>query len=349
MNLRELSEILGLSQTTVSRALNGYPEVAEETRRRVRDAAVAHNYQPNNRARSLATGRAMTIGHVIPVSKKHEMVNPIFADFIAGAGEAYSEAGYDLMLTLVDDGKEDDVYRDLANRGTVDGVIVHGPRVDDRRIALLDELRLPFVVHGRVSGANRPYSWVDVNNRRAFLRATSFLLDLGHRRIGLINGTETMDFAMRRRDGYRQALEERHIAPDPSLIFHGEMTERHGYQSAREMLTSSDRPTAFVVSSMISAIGVRRAVQEIGLTVGREVSIVIYDDDLSYFRNEGDVPVFTAVRSSVREAGRQAARSLIDIIAGTDDVPHQTLLEAELTVGDSTGPALSAEHAPERG
>ena len=94
MNLRELSEILGLSQTTVSRALNGYPEVAEETRRRVQEAAVAHNYHPNIRARSLAIGRSMTIGHVIPVSKKHEMVNPIFSDFVAGAGETYSAAGY---------------------------------------------------------------------------------------------------------------------------------------------------------------------------------------------------------------------------------------------------------------
>ncbi len=349
MNLRELSELLGLSQTTVSRALNGYPEVAEDTRRRVAEAAAAHNYQPNNRARSLATGRSMTIGHVIPVSKKHEMVNPIFTDFIAGAGEAYSEAGYDLMLTLVDDGKEDEVYRDLTNRGTVDGVIVHGPRVDDRRIALLDALSLPFVVHGRASGANRAYSWVDVDNRRAFFRATSFLLDLGHRNIGLINGIETMDFAVRRRDGYMTALKDRGLSPVTALISHGEMTERHGYTSARAMLASHPRPTAFVVSSMISAIGVRRAIQEVGLTVGREVSVVIYDDDLSYFRNEGDVPVFTAVRSSVREAGRQAAGVLLDLIAGTDDGPRQILLEADLTVGESTGPAPTDERSLERG
>ncbi len=346
MNLRELSEKLGLSQTTVSRALNGYPEVAEETRRRVREAAATYNYHPNTRARSLATGRSMAIGHVIPVSKKHELVNPIFTDFIAGAGEAYAAAGYDLMLTLVDDGSEDEVYRDLANRRAVDGVIVHGPRVDDRRIALLNELGLPFVVHGRASSTTRPYSWLDVNNRRAFFRATSFLLDLGHRSIGLINGLETMDFAMRRRDGYLRALKERGIAASPSLMSHGEMTERHGYASARSMLTSMDCPSAFVVSSVISAIGVRRAIQDIGLTVGRDVSIVIYDDDLSYFRNGGDVPVFTAVRSSVQDAGRQAANILLDIIGRTDHPPQQTLLEAELTVGDSTGPLLAVPHSP---
>ncbi|MXQ06903.1 substrate-binding domain-containing protein [Alphaproteobacteria bacterium GH1-50] len=349
MNLRELSEILGLSQTTVSRALNGYPEVAEETRRRVREAATTYNYHPNNRARSLATGRSMSIGHVIPVSTQHEIVNPIFTDFISGAGEAYAAAGYDLTLKMVSDGDEDEVYRDLANRGSVDGVIVHGPRVDDRRIAMLSELGLPFVVHGRATGSTREYSWLDVNNRRAFYRATSFLIDFGHRRIGLINGIETMDFATRRRTGYREALEEAGIVPCPELIAHGEMTERHGYASARQMLNDAMPPTAFVVASVICAIGVRRAVQELGLIVGRDVSIVIYDDDLSYFKSGDDIPVFTAVRSSVREAGRNAANMLLDIIAGTGDAPRQRLMEAELTVGSSTGPAPDLAPHRQRG
>ena len=86
MNLKQLSDHLGLSQTTVSRALNGYPEVSDATRARVEAAAKAHNYRPNTRAKSLATGQAMAIGHVIPISSKHEMVNPVFADFLAGAG-----------------------------------------------------------------------------------------------------------------------------------------------------------------------------------------------------------------------------------------------------------------------
>ena len=108
MNLRELAESLGLSQTTVSRALNGYPEVREQTRARVLAAARAANYTPNTRARRLATGRAMTIGHVIPLSGRTEMVNPIFADFLAGAGEVYAREGYDMLLSVVGaDGAED--------------------------------------------------------------------------------------------------------------------------------------------------------------------------------------------------------------------------------------------------
>ena len=175
MNLKELSQNLGLSQTTVSRALNGYPEVSPATRRRVEEAAKTFNYSPSTRAKGLATGQALAIGHVIPLSSKHEMVNPIFGDFIAGAGETYSRHGYEMILSIVDDAEERRIYEGLRSRRAVDGVIVHGPRMNDPRITLLEDLGLPFAVHGRASGHGRSYTWLDVNNRRAFERATDFL------------------------------------------------------------------------------------------------------------------------------------------------------------------------------
>ena len=103
MNLKELARKLDLSPTTVSRALNGYPEVNEATRERVAAAARRYNYKPNTRAIRLATGCAMAVGHVIPLATRHEIVNPVFADFIAGAGEVYSRNGYDMLLSVVPD------------------------------------------------------------------------------------------------------------------------------------------------------------------------------------------------------------------------------------------------------
>ena len=87
---------------------------------------------------------------------------------MAGAGEVYSQAGYDLSLSVVSDEDEAEAYRTLASRGTVDGVVVHGPKLDDHRIALLQDLKLPFVVHGRASEVRSEYSWIDVNNRPRF-------------------------------------------------------------------------------------------------------------------------------------------------------------------------------------
>lgn len=339
MNLKELSEHLGLSQTTVSRALNGFPEVKEATRLRVLAAAKKHNYAPNIRAKNLATGRAMATGHVIPLSSKHEMVNPIFGDFVAGAGEVYARSGYEMVLSIVNDRDEATVYRDLRARGTVDGLIVHGPKINDTRIDLLRQIGIPFVVHGRASGIASSYSWLDVNNRRAFGRATDFLLDLGHRRIALINGLEAMDFAYRRRDGYERSLKARGIEPDPDLMRSEEMTEVYGYRSAREMMTRAMPPTAYLVSSIICAFGVRRAVEEAGLRIGRDISIITFDDELSYLKNGEDVPIFTAARSSVRDAGRQAGEMLLQLIENPEKMPLNVLLEAELMVGTSTGPA----------
>jgi LacI family transcriptional regulator len=343
MNLKDLSQKLGLSPTTVSRALNGYPEVSEATREKVVAAAQRFNYKPNLRAIRLATGRAMAVGHVIPMETRHELVNPIFADFIAGAGEVYSRAGHDLILSIVPDGDEARAYREMKSRGNVDGVIVHAPRQNDFRIPLLHDIGLPFVVHGRATGAALPYAWVDVNNRRAFCRAADFLLDLGHRRIALVNGLEFMDFAIRRRQGFTEALDARGLAPDPALMRSIEMTETLGYSAVRDMLATDDPPTAFLVSSMIMAMGARRAIEDRGLTMGRDISVIIHDDELSYLQNGTDLPIFTATRSSVRQAGRLAAAMLLDIIATHATPSH--LMEAELIIGQSTGPASRARNA----
>ncbi|GFE49996.1 LacI family transcriptional regulator [Roseobacter cerasinus] len=338
MNLRELSERLNLSQTTVSRALNGYPEVNEQTRARVAAAAAKFNYRPNVRARTLATGRAMAIGHIIPFSNQNEMVNVVFADFIAGAGEVYAGHGYSMSLALVRDEDELSAYRGVAEKGAVDGIIVHSPARDDPRIAVLADLDIPFLVHGRVSEVKTPYAWLDVNNTCAIATGTGHLLDLGHRRIGLINGEERLDFAQRRRDGYLAALAAAGLAPDPALMHSAEMSEPRGHSAAHRMLDLPQPPTALVASSLVLALGVRRAIEERGLRMGRDVSVLCFDDELSYLPNGTDRPQFTAMRSSVRAAGRRCAELLMGQIAEPDQPLPTELWEADLVIGASTGP-----------
>lgn len=338
MNLRELSERLNLSQTTVSRALNGYPEVNEQTRKRVAAAAKQYNYRPNIRAQTLATGRSMSIGHIIPFSKQNEMVNIVFADFIAGAGEIYAQNGYNMSLSLVRDEDELSAYRGVAEKGAVDGIIVHSPARNDPRIAFLSELDIPFLVHGRASEVTTPYAWLDVNNTRAIETGTRHLLDLGHRRIGLINGEERMDFAQRRRDGYLAALQHAAVEPDAELMRSSEMSEPCGHTATHEMLDHPDPPTAFVAASIVSALGIRRALQERGLVMGRDISVLCFDDEISYLPNGKEQPIFTAMRSSVRAAGRRCAELLIDQIAQPDQELQTELWEAELVIGTSTGP-----------
>lgn len=339
MNLKELSKNLGLSQTTVSRALNGYPEVNTVTRKRVEQAAKQFGYRPSTRAKGLATGRALAIGHVIPIGTTPEMVNPVFGDFIAGAGETYSRNGYEMILSVIDGRNEENIYRGLRSRRAVDGVIIHGPGVSEPRIPLLQEIGLPFAVHGRTGHFDQPFTWLDVNNQEAFDEATSYLFELGHRRIGLVNGPEKLDFAYRRRAGFQAALARHGIPHDPALMHTGQMTEDAGYTAANRMLAQPDAPTAFLCASLVSALGTRRAIEEQGLVMGRDVSIITHDDALSYLQNGGDTPIFTATRSSVRDAGRRLAEMLLHAIAQPDSPPQTELLKAELVIGQSTGAA----------
>jgi LacI family transcriptional regulator len=340
MNLKELSTLLGLSQTTVSRALNGYPEVSELTREKVLKAAKKHNYTPNTRARGLATGQNHAVGHVIPLSTEHEVVNPVFTDFVAGASEIYARENYDMILSIVPDSNESEAYRKIAAKGSVDGVIVHGPKANDPRIALLQDIGMPFVVHGRSGSATEDdYCWVDMNNTRAFERATQFLIDLGHRRIGLLNGLESMDFAAKRRIGYRAALDTVGIKEDQALCYSSEMTEEYGFKATTEMLALGNPPTALLASSIIVGFGVRRALDTAGLKIGKDVSLIVHDDDLSYLRNGSTEPIYTATRSSVRMAGRICAEMLMEQISNPRRPLRHTLLDAELIIGHTTGPA----------
>jgi len=336
MNLKQLAEHLQLSQTTVSRALNGYPEVSERTRQRVTEAATRLHYAPSQHARRLARGVSNTIGHFIPTSQQ-ALIGPHFADLMAGASEAAASRGYELLLSMVSDDRETNFYRELAQSRRVDGVVVHGPLVDDPRIRMLRDLKVPFLVHGRSQNTDVNYAWMDVNNLRAVRRATEFLLDLGHTDIALLNGREDLNYAARRRLGYEQALIDSGLAIQTRRCFADELTEAYGYNAGRQLLEDDNPPTAIVCSGILPAYGVLRAIQSLGLTLARDVSVVTYDDQLSYVENTGDVPLFTSMRSSIRDAGARLINLLINHIEQPEEPMPQELWEVELVVGLSTG------------
>src|SRR6478609_6732890 len=132
MNLKELSQHLGLSQTTVSRALNGFPEVGEATRQRVIEAAARFRYRPNASARTLATGRASAIGIVINADR-NMLVDQLFTDFLAGMAERGAATDTDVIVSSAQ-GSEEDAYRRLAQRGSVDAVVLSSPLIEDSRL-----------------------------------------------------------------------------------------------------------------------------------------------------------------------------------------------------------------------
>lgn len=340
MNLKELAKHLNLSPTTVSRALNGYPEVGAETKRRVSEEAHRFGYQPNPHARRLATGRSHAIGHVFPTDRSL-MIDPLFSDFVAGAADVYAAHGFEVMLHAGGNEDELSVYRRYAQGGAVDGVVVLGPRINDPRIALLNSLKLPFIVHGRLDEHEDGYAWLDIDNLGAFQKATKLLTDLGHRRIGLINGAEDMTFALHRKQGYERALSSKGIYIDPLITSSGPMTEENGYRQSKRILQLSNRPTALLLSSMLLVSGAMRALNELGLQIGKDISLIAHDDGLPFLNADGLVPSLTTTRSSIRAAGSRVAELLLSIITDAEiEEPHE-LWNVDLIVRGSTGAVVT--------
>jgi LacI family transcriptional regulator len=336
MNLKALSEHLGLSQTTVSRALNGYPEVSMRTRQRVSEAALQLGYRPNHAARGLATGKAGAIAVVMRMAAG-QAADPHYGEFLSGVGEAALSLGFDILLSPVTRETEEATFRRLAQSGQVDGILLSSPFLADERIKLLDQLNIPFLVHGRDNKRTKPYPFLDIDNKGAFFEATRLLAGLGHRKIGFINGLANLNFANDRTHGVIEAMTEHKIAVDKSLFSNGEMTDEYGYRATAKLLDSSNAPTAILCSSLFIALGAVRAIYDRGLKIGSDVSLLAHDDVIPYLKPENFRVPLATTRSSIRAAGLHAMQRLI----GSIDHPlaEGEVWPVDLVVRESIGPA----------
>ncbi len=335
MKLKEFAEHIGLSPTTVSRALGGYPEVNAETRARVIEEAARLGYRPNINAVRLATGRVGAIGVVMSKTGEYQ-----FTEFMSGIAERLSDEDIDILVTPMaeqDLQSELQVFRRLAESRRVDAVIVHAPRPKDERIALLHKMQMPFIVHGR-SDTTVPHAWLDIDNEGAVRRATEHLLDLGHQRIAMINGREGLTFTLHRDAGYRKALEARGIAFDPKLVSHGIFTDEVGFRFARSALEQTPRPTAFVAGSMMTALGVYRAARSLNLKIGEDISVIAHDDVFPYLTADNMSPSLSTTRSSIRAAGTRVADLLLQVLGGREPTDIHELWPVELILRESTRP-----------
>ncbi|MCF1484649.1 MULTISPECIES: LacI family DNA-binding transcriptional regulator [Rhizobium/Agrobacterium group] len=339
MNLKQLSQMLGLSQTTISRALNGYPEVNEETRQRVAKAAAETGYRPNRAALRLATGKAGSLGLVMPISPDHSS-DIHFAEFQSGLAETCLQHEFHFVIIPAHPQAEEQAIRGLVGSGAVDAFYLAYLRANDPRIAMAKSLSVPFIIHGRSQGIAEDYPYLDIDNEGAFRQATDLMIGLGHRRFALLNGPADLDFALRRLQGTQKALAAVGLTLAPEAISHTLMTDEWGYRKMSALLHQPERPTAVLCASTVLALGAVRAINDAGLTVGQDISLVAHDDDLPLLKPEHFRVPLTTTRSSLRDAGRRVAQRLIaDIAQPPNGPPLQEIWQAELVIRASTGPA----------
>jgi LacI family transcriptional regulator len=340
VTIEQIAQLASVSRSTVSRVLNNHPNVRAAVRDRILQVIDEHGYAPQAAARSLASQRTNVIGLLIPLNTDVVFSDPFFNHVIQGITEACNAHGYFLMLSMVTDDMKQSFYQRILRSRQFDGVILLSNHTDDPILPQLLKDQMPMVLVGR-----HPFiedvSWVDVENREGARRAVTHLIELGHRRIGTITGSLNLVAAADRRDGYLQALADAELPVLPELIVEREFTHESGQAAMRQLLALAEPPTAVFVASDIMALGALSAIQEAGLRVPEDISIVGFDDLPA---TSSANPPLTTVHQPIYEMGLAAARLLIEQLDRRRQETAQVHMPAQLVVRHSSG-AL-ALHTP---
>ena len=340
VRISDVASHLGLTKSTVSRALNGYPDIAEATRARVQKAVRDMGYRPMPGAQAIRTGRARALALVLELDA-HDQFSPFLAEFLGGVTQAASAEGWSLTVASAAYGPQmRQVVDRLIDEQKADGFIIPRTRVSDDRIIHLGEKQVPCVLYGRTGADDdktAQHSWYDIDGFDAFRRATLRLAEQGHTRIGFVGFDETFKFTHLREQGFKAGMDEAGLELDESLIWRGAMNTIGGWQATRDLLTTDTPPTALVMTTDEVALGAYEAASELGIEIGSDLSIIAYD---GIPRGRLTRPRLTTYRVDNAAAGAALAGLLIRQLRGEDPRDLRDIAQATLQPGGSDGPPV---------
>ena len=311
MDIRTLSKKLRLSITTVSRALGGYSDVSEKTRKRVEKFAKKYNYSPNPNASRLASGKSNTVGFVVPLyGLNSNNLNQIsFFEFIAGMNnKLHSEDVQFFMMFANNLEEEKRAYEKLINVQKVDKIILHNLKTNDPRIKMLKKNKIKFVTWGRTKNLKN-YSWVDLDNEESVNLIMEYLIKKNHRKIAYINIVENYNFAFQRQQSYLKSLKRNNIKFNKRYYISVKTEEPE--QSAiviKKMLIDNPEITALICSTEYSGVGAIKACTDLDKKIGKNISVVAFDGPP--VNNFSNTPL-TAITHPRKELGFKAIEMLL--------------------------------------
>jgi LacI family transcriptional regulator, galactose operon repressor len=329
--IRDVAKKLNLSITTVSRALDGYDDVADETRQLVVETARKMDYVPNRAARQLRRQQAETMGFVIPsISKRFD--EAFFTEFIAGLGEELSARNFDLLVSnaTTDEG-ERNLYRRWVNSNKVDGFILNRIHKHDWRIQYLSQEQIPFVALGK-SQDRLDYPCIRIDGSDAYLHLVQHLCENGFSRFAFVGGPKDLVDHVERLQWFRSALKKCDLQVDPNVVS-TDLSSTAGYESTRALLMNSVPPDAILCVNDEIAFGALHAAHEQGLAVGTDIAIVGFDGVQDAKHSE---PPLTTLDIPVFDIARQLVAMLLQTIAG-ETVKSPIFIQPVLLVRPSTG------------
>lgn len=333
MSLKAIAKELGLSVTTVSRALNGYDDVSQETRARVEAEAQRRGYRPNTFARRLKMGKIDAVGLVFPVHPV-PLNNSVFMDMVGEISRELAQHEVDLLLIADDDDADKHGYMRMVQGRRVDALIVAHTLDNDPRLQQLQLAGFPFLALGR-SKLAQPYAWFDFDNYAGTFNATNYLMSLGHNRIAMLGENHSQAFIIQRRNGYLDALARQKYTTEYLRAL--PPTRRAGYKAVQELMALPTPPTAIITDCNSHGDGAAMALQHMGLLTGeKRVSLVVYDglpvDSIV------EAEVAAVIQSTRAGVGKQIATMVLSLISGNPVQDLQVLWQPEFTPGITTNP-----------
>lgn len=328
VTIEDISRQLGISVSTVSKALNDYPDVAQDTRERVKATAFALDYHPSAAARNLRRGHSDKIGLLInnPIS----FISEYISEIMSGAALIAEEHNHNLILYTTAVDQPNSVKRICRSR-EVDGlVLIYEPSPEV--IAVLKSEAMPFIVFGR-RVKDPTVSFVAPDNQDGAYRLTRHLIEQDHQRIGFTTRPQLGTVSEDRFIGYRQALQDASINFDPQLVIETIIEPRSGCRALEALLKLSDPPTALFAFYDLMAVDAAQAALERGLRIPQDIAITGFDGLRSSLIT---TPAITTVRQPLQDMGRQATEILLKHIQDKDLPPERRILPVQLIVREST-------------
>lgn len=336
VDIKQLAAGLGVSASTVSRALNGYTDIKAETRDRIIQRAKELNYRPNLGAQRLVKGRADAVGLVYPLDSDY-VGNPKFLEMIAAFSARLEKNGIDLLLAASHDSNEMVTYDRLVRGGRVDAILLANTRVQDPRIDFLLQAGTPFLGYGR-SGNRMDFPWFDFDNEAGSRMAVEHLASLGHKQIAYIHTALDFNFAQQRYTGFVSTMKRIGLQVSSNTVVQGSQDRRSGYAAVEKLLSLAQRPSAILVDNNIGGVGVIHALLKAGMVLGRDVSVIVDGgnptDTLLH-----QIDVAAVMQPTTAESGKTMAEMLLKLIDGSmSSEEKHVLMQPKFVDGKSIGP-----------
>jgi DNA-binding LacI/PurR family transcriptional regulator len=331
---RDIAELAGVSQATVSRALRNSPLVRAETRERVQKVARELNYFVNRNAAGLRTHQSNTIALLLfdETEGQDAQINPFFLSMFGYITRAASDLGYDVLISLQQ--LSDDWHIEYQASHRADGLILlgYGNYQDYReKLRALAVANTRFIIWGPFVDEQHGHS-IGCDNVGGGYQATRHLLDHGRRKIALLGTTERSPEHSARYEGYRIALEEAGIEPDDRLKADAKSSDGQGYRAVLELLHRDETFDAIFAVTDVIAIDAMRALEDNGLSIPADVAVVGFDDiQLAAYVT----PPLTTVRQDIRQASEGLVQGIVGLIEGKP--VKSTLMAPKLVVRASCG------------